>query len=120
MLYRSGGLPVINNCLGKACAVDFVCQIGLHALSEFCIVIIRHVIEGRGQHIGIGESFDGLSERIGKDFAQCKSAAGNLYLPSVMVTHLNEYAGIDTDFLRQRFGKVYLSDGRTAQDVVCS
>ena len=61
-----------------------------------------------------------LSERIGKDFAQCKSAAGNLYLPSVMVTHLNEYAGIDTDFLRQRFGKVYLSDGRTAQDVVCS
>ena len=76
MLYRSGGLPVINNCLGKACAVDFVCQIGLHALSEFCIVIIRHVIEGRGQHIGIGESFDGLSERIGNlelDVGECRN-----------------------------------------------
>lgn len=60
---------------------------------------------------------DLLSARIRKDFAQCKSAAGNLYLPSVMVTHLNEYAGIDTDCLRQRFGTIYLSDGRTGQDV---
>ena len=60
---------------------------------------------------------DLLTERIRQDFAQCKSAAGNLYLPSVMVTHLNEYAGIDTDCLRQRFGTIYLSDGRTGQDV---
>ena len=60
---------------------------------------------------------DLLAARISKDFARCKSAAGNLYRPSVMVTHLNEYAGIDTDRLRQRFGTVYLSDGRTGRDV---
>lgn len=60
---------------------------------------------------------DLLTERIQQDFAQCKSAAGNLYLPSVMVTHLNEYAGIDTDCLGQRFGTIYLSDGRTCQGV---
>ena len=60
---------------------------------------------------------DLLAARISKDFARCKSAAGNLYRPSVMVTHLNEYAGIDTDSLRQRFGTVYLSDGRTGRDV---
>ncbi len=60
---------------------------------------------------------DLLAARISKDFAQCKSAVGNLYRPSVMVTHLNEYAGIDTDRLRQRFGTIYLSDGRTCRDV---
>ena len=41
----------------------------------------------------------------------------NHYHPSVMVTHLNEYAGIDTDRLARQFGTLYLSDGRTCRDV---
>ena len=41
----------------------------------------------------------------------------NTYRPSVMITHMNEYSGIDTDLLADRFGRIYLSDGRTGGDV---
>ena len=60
---------------------------------------------------------DFLAQRIRADFARCEGAAGNHYHPSVMVTHLNEYAGIDTGRLTQDFGTLYLSDGRTCRDV---
>lgn len=59
---------------------------------------------------------DFLAGRIERDFALCKTSAGNHYHPSVMVTHLNEFAGIDTGLLAQRFGALYLSDGRTSRD----
>ncbi len=80
-----------------------------------------------------------LAERIGADFARCSYIRGNdcadgavntrgagrtgavrlknTYRPSVMVTHMNEYSGIDTGLLADRFGTVYLSDGRTGADV---
>ena len=57
-----------------------------------------------------------LAERIRTDFAKCGAAAANHYRPSVMVTHMNEFAGIDTDALAQCFGTLYLSDGRTDRD----
>lgn len=60
---------------------------------------------------------DLLAERIGRDFSKLRHAAGNHFHSSVMITHLNEYAGIDTDSLLQRFGTLYLSDGRTCRDV---
>ena len=65
---------------------------------------------------------DLLTGRILSDFAACSSNAGNLYRPSLMITHLNEYAGIDTDALAGRFGSLYLSDGRTCADIssLCS
>ena len=59
---------------------------------------------------------DSLVRRIHSDYARCQGAAGNHYHPSVMVTHLNEYAGIDTDRLGREFGTLYLSDGRTCRD----
>ena len=59
---------------------------------------------------------DFLARRIRSDFARCRGAAENHYHPSVMVTHLNEYAGIDTDMLGREFGTLYLSDGRTCED----
>ena len=65
---------------------------------------------------------DLLAGRIGADYARCLGAAGNHYHPSIMITHLNEYAGIDTDRLAAQFGTLYLSDGRTCRDtfrVVC-
>lgn len=58
-----------------------------------------------------------LAERIRKDFARCPGSSGNRYRSSVMVTHLNEYAGIDTESLARRFGTLYLSDGRTSGDI---
>ena len=68
-----------------------------------------------------------LAERIGADFARCSYERGNgradavrlknTYRPSVMITHMNEYSGIDTDLLADRFGRIYLSDGRTGGDV---
>ena len=80
-----------------------------------------------------------LAERIGADFARCSYIRGNdcadgavntrgagrtdavrlknAYRPSVMITHMNEYSGIDTDLLADRFGRIYLSDGRTGGDV---
>ena len=60
---------------------------------------------------------DSLTERIAADFTPCTRAAANRYHASVMVTHLNEHAGIDTDRLLRRFGTLYLSDGRTCRDV---
>lgn len=60
---------------------------------------------------------DLLTKRTLSDFAVCGSAAGNLYRPSLMITHLNEYGGIDTDALAGRFGSLYLSDGRTCADI---
>ena len=59
---------------------------------------------------------DLLAGRIGADYARCLGAAGNHYHPSIMITHLNEYAGIDTDRLAAQFGTLYLSDGRTCRD----
>ena len=59
---------------------------------------------------------DLLAGRIGADYARCLGAAGNHYHPSIMITHLNEYAGIDTDRLAGQFGTLYLSDGRTCSD----
>ena len=61
---------------------------------------------------------DFLARRIRSDYARCQGAAGNHYHPSVMVTHLNEYAGIDTDKLAREFGTLYLSDGRTCKDTL--
>ena len=58
-----------------------------------------------------------LAERIRKDFARCPGSSGNRYRSSVMVTHLNEHAGIDTERLAQQFGTLYLSDGRTSGDI---
>ena len=58
-----------------------------------------------------------LAERIAADFTRCTRAAGSRYRPSVMVTHLNEFADIDTDSLLHRFGTVYMSDGRTCRDI---
>ena len=61
-----------------------------------------------------------LADRIGADFALFAAPGSkirNHYRPSVMVTHLNEYRGIDTGLLGERFGTVYLSDGRTNRDV---
>lgn len=60
---------------------------------------------------------DLLTARILSDFAHCRGAARNRFRPSLMVTHLNEYASIDTDFLADHFGTLYLSDGRTAGHV---
>ena len=58
-----------------------------------------------------------LAERIRKDFERCPSSSGNRYRSSVMVTHLNEYAGVDTESLARQFGTLYLSDGRTSGDI---
>lgn len=60
---------------------------------------------------------DLLAERVRKDFSRTSHNAGNRYRSSVMVTHLNEYAGIDTESLARRFGTLYLSDGRTSGDI---
>ena len=60
---------------------------------------------------------DSLTERIRADYARTGSAVRNHYHPSVMVTHLNEFSGIDTDLLADRFGTLYLSDGRTCGDI---
>ena len=35
-----------------------------------------------------------------------------------MITHLNEFAGIDTDSLAERFGTLYLSDGKTCREIL--
>ena len=60
---------------------------------------------------------DSLSGRIRTDYARCRGASRNFYHPSVMITHLNEYAGIDTGSLAELFGTLYLSDGKTCRDV---
>ena len=60
---------------------------------------------------------DLLTARILSDFAHCEGAARNRFRPSLMVTHLNEYACIDTDLAADHFGTLYLSDGRTADHV---
>ena len=60
---------------------------------------------------------DSLTDRIRADYARTQGSVRNHYHPSVMVTHLNECAGIDTDRLARQFGTLYLSDGRTCRDV---
>jgi hypothetical protein len=40
---------------------------------------------------------DLLTARVLSDFAHCSGAVRNRFRPSLMVTHLNEYACIDTD-----------------------
>lgn len=55
---------------------------------------------------------------IQTDHGQRRRTARNHYHPSVMVTHMNEFAGIDTDWLAERFGTLYLSDGKTDRDVI--
>lgn len=60
---------------------------------------------------------DLLTARVLSDFAHCSGAVRNRFRPSLMVTHLNEYASIDTDLLADHFGALYLSDGRTAGHV---
>lgn len=60
---------------------------------------------------------DLLAERVRKDFSRTSHNAGNRYRSSVMVTHLNEYAGIDVCGLAQQFGTLYLSDGKTSGDI---
>ena len=57
-----------------------------------------------------------LAERIRKDFDRGSRGTANRYRSSVMITHLNEYAGIDTGSLAQRFETLYLSDGKTGGD----
>ena len=59
-----------------------------------------------------------LADRIRADFSRCGNAARNRFRPSVMVTHLNEHAGIDTAELAEQFGTLYLSDGRTEANVM--
>ncbi|MBQ6582886.1 MAG: adenylosuccinate synthetase [Mogibacterium sp.] len=59
---------------------------------------------------------ESLAERIRTDFAHCGGTVRNQYHPSVMVTHYNEFDGIDTARLTDEFGKLYLSDGRTVRD----
>lgn len=58
-----------------------------------------------------------ITDRIREDFTFCCGDTKNTYRPTVMVTHLNEYAGIDTDLMAGGFFRVYLSDGRTSADV---
>jgi adenylosuccinate synthase len=58
-----------------------------------------------------------LADRIGADFARCHGAVRNRYRASVMITHMNEFAGIDTGLLADRFDTLYLSDGKTHRDV---
>ena len=47
----------------------------------------------------------------------CCGAVRNRYRSSVMITHMNEFAGIDTGLLAKRFGTLYLSDGKTRSAV---
>ena len=54
-----------------------------------------------------------LADRISADYARCRGALRNRYNASVMITHMNEFAGVDTDLLARRFGTLYLSDGKT-------
>ena len=58
-----------------------------------------------------------VSTTSGTGNAGTAGRSKNTYRPSVMVTHMNEYSGIDTGLLADRFGTVYLSDGRTGGDV---
>ena len=60
---------------------------------------------------------DLLADRIRRDFGRTSHRTGNRYRSSVMVTHLNEHAGIDAGRLAQQFGTLYLSDGRTGGDI---
>ena len=61
---------------------------------------------------------DSLIKRIENDYAHSSGPCRNFFRSSLMVTHLNEYAGVNPDLLADRFGTVYLSNGRTGQDVM--
>lgn len=60
---------------------------------------------------------DSLAERIRRDTQCFAGRENNRYRPSVLVTHMNEYGGIDTGKILDAFGRVYLSGGKTAEDV---
>jgi hypothetical protein len=47
----------------------------------------------------------------------CSGRKRNVYSPSLLVTHMNEYDNIDTEKLSAAFKTLYLSDGRTAESV---
>lgn len=91
---------------------------------------IRNLLPGVvADATNVGNSFQGslrygmmdsdlLIKRIENDYANSSVPCRNFYRSSLMVTHLNEYAGVDPDLLADRFGTVYLSDGRTGQDVM--
>ena len=72
--------------------------------------------QGRLRYGRITET-GGLADRILKDFSECRSTRGNLYRPSVMVTHMNESDDIETGQLGERVGRLYLSDGKTVSEV---
>ena len=61
---------------------------------------------------------DLLVKRIQEDYARACGSTQNHYRSSLMVTHMNEYAGVDTGLLADRFGTLYLSGGRTGRDVM--
>ena len=60
---------------------------------------------------------DTLIERTTGDMKHCSGRKRNVYSPSLLVTHMNEYSGIDAEKLSGAFKTVYLSDGRTAESV---
>ena len=81
--------------------------------------VIRHMdaVAAYALQIIAGTKGNFNAERIRKDFERSPRSTLNRYRSSVMVTHLNEYAGIDTGCLAQRFETVYLSDGKTIGDI---
>ena len=80
---------------------------------------VENSFQGRLRY-GMMDS-DLLIKRILDDYARACGPTGNHYRSSLMVTHMNEYAGVDTDLLADCFGTLYLSDGRTGRDVrICS
>lgn len=76
---------------------------------------IRNDFQGALRYGRLSE--DSLIRRIEKDMEYCADGKKNLYLPSVLVTHMNEYNGIDTEKLVNAFKTVRVSDGKTAEDV---
>ena len=80
---------------------------------------VENSFQGRLRY-GMMDS-DLLIKRIQDDFTRACGPTGNHYRSSLMVTHMNEYAGVDTDLLADCFGTLYLSDGRTGRVVrICS
>ena len=76
---------------------------------------IRNDFQGALRYGRLSE--DSLIRRIEKDMEYCADGKKNLYLPSVLVTHMNEYNRIDTEKLVNAFKTVRVSDGKTAEDV---
>ena len=77
---------------------------------------VENSFQGRLRY-GMMDS-DLLIKRIQDDYARACRPSGNMYRSSLMVTHINEYAEIDTDLMADSFDTLYLSDGRTGRDVM--